>query len=179
MLRPRGYRAAPVDEQSAISFINDVFSHTSTSLELVDMRPKEQTKHYITIKRPIGSIPDLQSFTIRWIFVVDAIGFYSRYLSEASYEYYVYQNYTSALMGDTHSYARIVPLRSEISWMRSVIAERRHLVEADFVIPFNEVFSDVKEQMEGAILSDPRSPLSQMVQEALGIGSGGGWATER
>lgn len=179
-LAPRGHNAASLSDQDAIALADREFAQPTATVTLRDMRPLEHAKHYIEISRPLGTIPDLQLFAVKWVFIGDAIGIYARNFPPGRYEYYIEQNYCSALTGDTMNYARIIQMPASTRWLEQVYRERRPLVEERFIVRFSEVFADLSEQMSGVMESDPDGPLGKFIQRHLGGRSGpGGWATSR
>jgi hypothetical protein len=178
-LAPRG-AVSPIHEPDAIDLVEQSFADSSTTIELFDTRPLHHAKHYIEIARPVGTLPPLQLFALKWVFIGDAIGVYAKNFTPAQYEYYILQNYCSILTGDSMSYAKIVQMEAGTSWLEQVYKERRAQVEERFIISFNEVYADLSEQMSGVVENDPHSPLGQFIQRHMGGSSGsGGWATSR
>jgi hypothetical protein len=179
-LAPRGHAANTLTDIEAIALADREFAQPTATLTLRDTRPLEQAKHYIEISRPLGTMPDLQLFALKWVYVGDAIGIYARNFPPGRYEYYIQQNYCSALTGDTMNYARIVQMPAGTSWLEQVYRERRPLVEERFIIRFSEVYADLSEQMSGVMESDPDGPLGKFIQRHIGGRSASaGWATSR
>lgn len=179
-LSPRGRSTPPLTEVEAIALADREFGQPTATLILHDTRPLEHAKHHIEISRPLGTMPDLQLFALKWVFVGDAIGIYARNFPPGGYEYYIQQNYCSALTGDTMDYARIVQMRAGTSWLEQVYRERRPLVAERFIIRFSEVYADLSEQMSGVMESEPDSPLGKFIQRHTGGRSASnGWATSR